>query len=177
MTDTGTFTTRYEQMTDDELLRVAAERETLVADAVIAIDTELARRGFSVATAKEETKRAERKETRRAIGHLGLSSRGWGKHFFGVSNYRLDLSSDTEEFDSTIWLWIMWLPTLPLASYHIQRHKLRKSLWWSFGKQPFSASNEAPPYLLHVVTGLAFAVLTALVAYRLLVILLGALVR
>jgi hypothetical protein len=31
-------------MTDDELLRVAAERETLVTDAVIAIDTELARR-------------------------------------------------------------------------------------------------------------------------------------
>src|SRR5713226_4786655 len=164
-------------MTDAELLRVAAERETLVADAVIAIDTKHARRGFSVATATKETKRAERKEKRCAIGHMGLSSRGWGKHFFGVSNYRLDSSSDTEEFDSTIWLWIIWLPILPLASYHIQRHKLRKSLWWSFGKQPFSASNEAPPYLLHVVTGLAFTVLMALVAYRLLVMLLGALVR
>jgi len=108
VTDTGTFTIRYEQMTDDELLRVAAERETLVPDAVIAIDTELARRGFSVATAKKETKRTERKGTRRAIGHLGLSSRGSGKHFFGVSNYRLNPSSDTEEFDSTIWLWMIW---------------------------------------------------------------------
>ena len=128
VTETGMFTTRYDQMTHGELLRVAAERETLVADAVIAIDTELTRRGFSVATARKETKRTERKQTRRAIGHLGLSSRGWGKHFFGVSNYRLDPGSDTEEVDSTIWLWIMWLPIFLLASYHIQRHKLRKSL-------------------------------------------------
>ena len=57
MTDIGTFTTRYEQMTNDELMRVSAERELLVANAVTAIDTELARRGLSVATAKPETKR------------------------------------------------------------------------------------------------------------------------
>lgn len=175
MNDTATFAARYEQMSDGELLRVAADRETLIPEAAIAIDAELARRGFSVATAKQEARRAERKATRRAIGNLGFSPRGYGKYFFGISNYHLDAASLTEEFDSTLWLWIMWLPIVPLASYHVQRHQRGKSVWWSFSKQPFSASNEAPPFFLHVILGWAFSFVTAVVADRILVLLLRAL--
>jgi hypothetical protein len=67
-------------MTDDELLRVAAERETLVTDAVVAIDTELARRGFSVATATKETKRTERNVKRRVAPFIPkLHPMGWAR--------------------------------------------------------------------------------------------------
>ena len=174
MNDTETFAARYEQMSDGELLRVAAERETLTPEAVVAIDAELTRRGFSVAGAKKETMRAERKGTRRAIGNLGFSARGYGKHFFGVSNYHLDATATTEEFDSTLWLWIMWLPIVPLASYHIERHERKKSLWWSLSKQPFSASNEAPPFFMHVILGWAFSFVAAVAVFRILEIVLKA---
>jgi hypothetical protein len=168
VSDTATFAARYEQLSDGELLRLAAERETLTAEAVLAIDAELARRGFSVAAAKQQTRRAERKATRCAIGNLGFSARGWGKHFLGVSNYHLAANAVTEEFDSTLWLWVMWLPIVPLASYHIERHERGRSLWWSFSKQPFSASNEAPPFFLHVILGWAFSVIAAVAAFRIL---------
>jgi hypothetical protein len=155
-------------MSDGELMQIAAERDMLEAEAAIAIDAELSRRGFSVAVAKKEAIRAERKGTRRAIGNLGFSASGLGKHFFGISNYHLDAATSTEEFDSTLWLWIVWLPIVPLASYHIERHQHGKSLWWSFNKQPFTASNEAPPFILHVVVGWAFAVIAAMAAFRIL---------
>ena len=161
-------------MSDGALLRVAAERETLTAEAVVAIDAELTRRGFSVTGAEKETMRSERKGTRRAIGNLGFSARGYGKHFFGVSNYHLDATANTEEFDSTLWLWILWLPIVPLASYHIERHEGGKSLWWSVSKQPFSASNEAPPFFMHVILGWAFSFVAAVAVFRILEMILRA---
>jgi hypothetical protein len=172
VTDVDTFATRYKQMSDGELMQIAAERDGLAADAAIAIDAELSRRGFSIATAKKQAMRAERKGTRHAIGSLGFSARGYGKHFFGISDYHLDVATSTEEFDSTLWFWILWLPIVPLASYHIERHEHGKSLWWSLSKQPFSASNEAPPFMLHVLVGWAFSVVAAVAAFRFLLILL-----
>lgn len=166
-----TFTRQYEQMSDSELLRIAAERDTLVADAAAAIDAELTRRGFTVEQAKKETKRTERKRTRRQIGRLGLSFRGVGKHFFGISNYSLDPVTQVEEFDSTLWLWVLWLPIVPLASYRIRRRECRKSVFWSFRKEPFSTLNEAPPRLSHVLIGIVFSTATALVAFNILVLL------
>lgn len=168
MAETDIFTTRYQQMSDGELIQIASERDSLEADAATAIDAELSRRGFTVAAAKKEAMRAERKGTRRAIGNLGFSARGCGKHFFGASNYQLNAATSTEEFDSTLWLWILWLPIVPLASYHISRHERGKSMWWSFSKQPFSASNEAPPFILHVAAGWAFALVAATVTFRIL---------
>ena len=171
MNDTATFAARYEQLSDDELLRIAAEREALIPEATIAIDSELARRGFSVASAKQQTRRAERKATRRAIGNLGFSPRGFGKHFFGVSNYQHAAANLTEEFDSTLWLWIMALPIVPLASYHIERHERGKSMWWSFSKQPFSASHESPPFFFHVILGWSFSIVAAVAALCIVLIL------
>ena len=178
MSNRATFEAQYEHLSDGELQRIAADRGDLVEDAVAAVDAELARRGLSAAAAKKEVLRAERKQTRRNIGHVGLSSfRGVGKHFFGVSNYVADPLTNTEEFDSTLWLWVLWLPILPLASYHVRRPKHGKSLWWSFGGQPFSASNEAPPFLLHVLVGFAFSAVTAVVGFRLLLLLVSVVAR
>ena len=172
MTEVDNFAARYKQLSDDELSQIAAERDTLAADAAIAIDGELSRRGLSIAAATKQAVRAERKGTRRAIGSLGFSARGYGKHFFGISNYYIDATTCKEEFDSTLWLWVMWLPILPLASYHIERHEHGKSLWWSLSKQPFSASNEAPPFALHVLVGWAFSVVAAIASSRILLIVL-----
>lgn len=174
MNDTTALASHYQQMSDSELLVVASARESLTPEATVAIDAELARRGFSVASAKKEAARAERKGTRRAIGRLGFSIRGYGKHFFGVSNYHLGPDAMTEEFDSTLWLWAMWLPIVPLASYHIERHQRGKSAWWSLSKQPFSASNEAPPFFSHVILGWAVSVVGAVAAIRILLFLLRA---
>jgi len=48
VTEIDTFAVRHKQMSDGELMRIAAERETLAADAATAIDAELSRRGLSV---------------------------------------------------------------------------------------------------------------------------------
>lgn len=173
MNEIDTFAARYKQMSDGELMQIAAERDTLGGDAAVAIDAELSRRGFSVSAAKKQAVRAERKGTRRAIGNLGFSARGYGKHFFGISNYHLDPTTSTEQFDSTLWFWILWLPIAPLSSYHIERHEHGKSLWWSLNKQPFSASNEAPPFMVHVVLGWVFSAVAAVAAFRILLIVLG----
>jgi hypothetical protein len=163
--DSTTFAAHYQQMSNAELSAVVAERESLTPEAIVAIDAELHRRGLSVAVAKKETKRAERVGTRREIGRLGFSFRGVGKHFFGASNYRIATNTATEEFNSTLWLWIMWLPIVPLASYHIERHERGKSLWWSLSNQPFSASNEAPPFFSHVILGWAFSIVAPVVTF------------
>jgi hypothetical protein len=159
-------------MSDGELMQVAAERQTLSDDAAAAIDAELSRRGVSIAAAKKQALRHERKGTRRSIGDLGFSGRGWGKHFFGVSNYQRDAAALTEQFDSTLWIWIAWLPVMPLASYHVERHERGKSLFWSLSKQPFTASNEAPPLIQHVILGWAFTAVAVVAAFRLLVVVL-----
>lgn len=153
---------------------VAAEPEKLTPKAMCAIEAELTRRGLFVATAKKEIMRAERKGTRREIGRLGFSRRGYGKQFFGVSNYHLGTNAATEEFNSTLWLWIAWLPIVPLASYHIERHERGNSLWWSLSKQPFSASKAAPPFLSHVILGWAFSAVAVVATFRILLSILAA---
>jgi hypothetical protein len=157
------------RMSDSELMQVAADREMLSADVAVAIDAELSRRGLSITTAKKQALREERKGTRRSIGDLGFSRRGWGKHFFGVSRYQRDAAALTEQFDSTLWIWIAWLPVVPIASYHIERHECGKSPFWSLSKPSFAASNEAPPFVQHVIFGWAFTAVAAVVAFRILV--------
>jgi hypothetical protein len=45
--DLSEFTPNYEQLSDDELLSLWAEKNTLVPEAIMALDSELQRRGLT----------------------------------------------------------------------------------------------------------------------------------
>jgi hypothetical protein len=57
--DLSEFTTNYAHLGDDELLRLWAERDTLVADAAMALDSELQRRGLNKESATRVKKRLD----------------------------------------------------------------------------------------------------------------------
>jgi len=60
--DLSEFTTNYAHLSDDELLRLWADRNTLIPEAAIALDSELQRRGVNKqnATRVEEIRRTGR---------------------------------------------------------------------------------------------------------------------
>ncbi|RKX91890.1 MAG: hypothetical protein DRP84_10905 [Spirochaetes bacterium] len=48
---------------------------------------------------------------------------GCGTKFFGKANYIENLEEKWEEFDTTLWFTLFWLPIVPLKSYRIrQKH-------------------------------------------------------
>jgi hypothetical protein len=50
---------------------------------------------------------------------------GTGTTHFGKSNYVEDKENEMEEFDTTLWFSLFWLPVIPLKSYRI-----RQQIWY-----------------------------------------------
>ncbi len=80
----------------------------------------------------------ERVTARDAVGHIGLSCRGWGKQFIGARNYVADEATGFEEFDSVLWIFVAFLPLVPLVGVHIRRRLRKKSVFWFFGNTDFT---------------------------------------
>lgn len=68
--DLSEFTANYAHLSDDEILRLWADRNTLVPDAVMALESELQRRGLSKQSAARVKKRLDTLEERQASGPL-----------------------------------------------------------------------------------------------------------
>jgi hypothetical protein len=135
MTD---FQANYEQMTDDELLDIAADQQELVEDAARALAAEMQKRGLKQGQASKFRRNVERLKARDAVGRIGISFRGYGKQFIGALNYAADESSGYEEFDSTLWGFVMFLPLLPLPTVRIRRRLRGRSVFWSFGSTDYT---------------------------------------
>jgi hypothetical protein len=78
----------YQDLTEEELLHLAGERQQLTDEARFRLDAELSRRGISrkQIEAYESESRTLREEEQRDVGNVTTSGR-IGKHFYGRSNY------------------------------------------------------------------------------------------
>jgi hypothetical protein len=130
------FLAEYQTRDDDEILRLAADRESLVEEARFALDSELLRRGLKIADIKQHQSDVEQAEIRQEAGNLPfLFHYGTGKRLFGKRNYIADPQGKLEEFDAMLWIVIFWVPVIPLATYRVRRAKKLRLLGpWSFGK-------------------------------------------
>ena len=50
---------------------------------------------------------------------------GIGTKHFGKANHVEDKDNEAEEFDTTLWVSILWIPIIPLRSYRI-----RQKIWY-----------------------------------------------
>lgn len=79
----------YQQLTDDELLHLAEDREQLTADALLALDGELYRRRLSVGDVdsyRTERAAAENTEKLKRAARFYVSRVGLGMKFLGKAN-------------------------------------------------------------------------------------------
>ena len=119
----------YEHFSRNELLRIALDKRRLTEEARLAWDTELSRRGISngdIGTFESEQASAEAADQKvvREVEFLY----GIGKKLSGRKNYSHDPRFRIEEFDSTLWFILFWMPIFPLATYRIRRRFRR---WWN----------------------------------------------
>lgn len=130
------FTQEYQALSDDEILRIAADRENLMEEARLVLDSELLRRGLKIADVEQYQSDVERAEIQQEAGNLPfLFHYGTGKRLFGKRDYRVDSQGKWEEFDAMLWIVILWVPVIPLATYRVRRAKKLRLLGpWSFGK-------------------------------------------
>lgn len=126
MTD---FAIEYQALADDEILRIAADRKDLVDEARQAIEMELRRRGLTTNDLEQYQAHIEKAEMREQVGKLPfLFPYGIGKRLFGKRAHVIDQRSIWEEFDTTLWIVIFWVPLIPITTYRIRRRVTRMAL-------------------------------------------------
>ena len=169
------FEANYENLTNEELLRIAADREELVEEAGAALDIELQKRGLRQGQAQKFKRNLQRIEARDTVGRLGLSFRGIGKQFLGASNYVPDNVNQFEEFDSTLWGFVLYLPVLPISTVRVRRRLRGKSFFWSLGATDFTTMELKGLNFGQVALTYFGAAITAYLAFQTLVLILSSL--
>jgi hypothetical protein len=114
----------YHQLTADELLQLAEEREQLTQEARLALDGELNRRKLSPSdidsyrVQREEGDKADllKRAVPRSVPRVGL-----GKKFLGKTNRRREASGLSEEYETTLWFVVLWFPIFPIATFTVKR--------------------------------------------------------
>jgi hypothetical protein len=163
-------------MSDGELLCLAADRQDLLVDAVIALDHELAKRGLRQVEAKRFKRNAERIAARDVVGRVGLSLHGIGKQFIGASQYVSNPQTGFEEFNSTLWVFFSFFPILPLSTVRIRRKLRGRSIFWAFGSKDFTPLGANSPDFMHVAVTYLGAAAAAYGVLRLLLFLLDSII-
>jgi hypothetical protein len=77
----------------------------------------------------------------KSFGRIRLY-RGIGKKFYGRSNYTHDSERQLEEFDTTFWFVLLFVPLLPLRSCRIRR-KYRQR-WNVFASKTYQVVDRLP---------------------------------
>lgn len=128
---TQDFIREYETKTDEELLLLAVDPSQLTDEANLALAGELRKRGLDkneqIATFRqEENKRKQEEEN--SVGRMWFwPHMGIGRQRFCKGAYSFDPSTETEEFTTTVFILIFWLPLIPTGTYRVSRNK--KSLF------------------------------------------------
>jgi hypothetical protein len=116
------FAETYQLLSDDEVLRLAADRENLLEEARHVLDGELRRRGLTASSITEYLGDVEQAEMRQQLGNLPfILPYGLGKRLFGKRARVVDPGSKWEEFDTTLWMVLFWVPMIPIATYRVRR--------------------------------------------------------
>ena len=117
----------YKEKSDDELLRLALDPSDLTDEARLALSAELHTRGIDnqsqMAAFRLEEERSKEEQSKQ-VGHLGIYHRfGLGRLRFCKSDYKLDRESGLEQFVTTVFVVLLWLPLIPIGTYRIQRRR------------------------------------------------------
>jgi len=127
MTEHGTSVPIYDGKTDDELLRLALEPDSLTTEARAALSDELRKRRLdSPARLAEFSKEQDyyKHSDDIDIGNLTLSFRGNGRRAYGRSN--VEIRGTSEEYDTSVFAVICYFPLVPLGTYRFSREQGRK---------------------------------------------------
>jgi hypothetical protein len=120
------FAKEYANKSDQELLLLASGPSQLTDDANQALSAELRKRGMATEEI-ESFKQAENQRKQKEendIGRLWLNTRyGIGRQRFCKGNYSFDLASETEEFTTTVFILILFLPLIPVGTFRVRRNK------------------------------------------------------
>ena len=134
------FAIEYQALADDEILRIAADRENLVDEARQAIDMEMHRRNLTPSDIEQYQTHIEKAEMQEQVGNLPfLIPYGIGKKLFGKRARMVDLKGIWEEFDTTLWVVIFWVPLIPVTTYRIRCRVSKLSLLGPWGLSKFEA--------------------------------------
>ena len=134
----------YDNLTEDELLQLAVERDELTEEARLALDTELSRRRIGsdeIKVLEAEARAAREKEENLSVSNL---FRGANKEFYGKGTYTHDVRNRVEEFDTTLWFVVFYFPLIPLGSYRIRRRF--RSRWNIFASETVHVVRQLPRY-------------------------------
>lgn len=132
------FARHYQQMADDDLLRLSSERESLVPEAQNALRLELERRHL----ASQEVLAQFHEEEKRHIAETSFDVSpqllyGFGKRLYGKAN--LETRGLDMEYDTTLFGLVCYFPLLPLGTFRMSRSQNsndvrvleKKPLLWS----------------------------------------------
>jgi len=153
------FAREYAGKSNDDLLRLAWAPQHLVDDARIALQTEMSRRGLKatdIDTARFEQEKHEEQQERQAANRLiGLHWRGVGTARFCKWDRTYDPVSQNEEFTTTIFFMVGWVPLIPLGTWRVRRRKglFRKAQ--TLEKLPFNWSQVLWVWMLTLIAILA----------------------
>jgi hypothetical protein len=112
------FLAEYKTKTNDELLRIALEAESLVPEARHALAAVLKDRQLDSPAAlakfrEEERQRLHRERTTMSNLVLVVPA-GMGRRMYGKKNRVAD------EYDTTLFIVFLWFPLIPLGTYRIR---------------------------------------------------------
>jgi hypothetical protein len=127
----SSLTPNYGALTLDELLRLANQRDDLTDEARLALDAELSRRQVTpevLAAGRAEMTKFEREQARE-VRELSFGHGGIARKLFGKSHYVCDEQHRIEEFQTTLWFVLLWIPIFPIGTFQIRRRFRR---WWQF---------------------------------------------
>jgi hypothetical protein len=118
---------QYSTKTDEELFRLAVNREELTEEACAALDQVMQGRGLDKSECLEYARQEEEERKQQLARNPGplFRVRGGliGRDRFGKANYSFDPATRMETFDTTIFILFFWLPLIPTASYRVTRRK------------------------------------------------------
>jgi hypothetical protein len=121
------FAEEYQSKTDEELLRLAAQTDQLIAEADIALRNELAKRRIDGKDRLEAFRKQEQQnriEAEKNPGKLFLiHPYGIGRKRFGKAECVYDSQTKTERFKTTIFVVLFWLPLIPTGTYLVARRR------------------------------------------------------
>jgi hypothetical protein len=115
----------YSGKSDDELLRLALNKEELTPEAQFALSGELTKRRLNSPERLEAARQdeaARKAEIERDPGkQFLLPTFGVGRMRFGKAARSYDASTGLEQFKTTVFVVLLWLPLIPIGTYLVER--------------------------------------------------------
>ena len=147
------YAATYSLMTDEQLLNLAQDCESLLPEAALVFDAELAKRELGKEEIQEQAERVQRGQLEDAQRKpLAQTFSGFGTQLYGKRSFEPDGS-----FVTTLWVVLFCIPLIPLKSIRVKYVEESTVLFggWS---QFYFRINESRPDVRQVVNVYSFII-------------------